>query len=143
MAPGERPEASPSAPEAPSKAVNIPNWTHNGSDAATGTKILRCENAFPPEDGSGKCLCEGYELNVCVDGIRGLTIDRKQCDFVCTPRSRNAKQIALRCPDGSIPTASPQGCACGGRKPLQPCAGRIASATVTAGECVVTCDKSQ
>jgi hypothetical protein len=139
-------EASPDSPPAPalSKVAAVPNWTHNGSDPATGAMTLRCENAFPPEDAPEKCLCEGYELNVCVAGIRQLVIDRKQCMFVCEPASQNAKQIALRCPDGSLPAASSKGCECSGRKPFDPCAGGIASATTTtAGECVVTCKKNQ
>jgi len=128
---------------APAKYAPIPNWTYNGSDPATGDMVLRCENAFPPEDGSGKCKCEGYELDVCVDGARSLVIDRKQCGFICKPTPQDAKKIALRCPDGTNPEASAKGCACSGRQPFDPCAGGIASATLTAGECVVTCKKKQ
>ena len=108
-----------------------------------GAAVLRCENAFPPDDHSGKCMCEGFELNVCVDGIRQLTIDRKQCFFVCKPTPQSTKNIALHCPDGGSPEASASGCACSGRKPFDPCAGGMASAKTIAGECVVTCKKDQ
>jgi hypothetical protein len=131
-------------PTEPRKATSsIPNWTFNGSDESSGMMVLRCENAFPPDNQSGKCSCEGYELNVCVDGIRQLVIDRKQCGFVCKPTPQSSKIIALRCPDGSTPEASPKGCACSGRKPMSPCAGGVASAKVTAGECTVACSKEQ
>jgi len=105
--------------------------------------VLRCENAFPPDDGSGKCVCEGVELNPCVDGTRQLLIDRKQCMFTCKPKPQTAKEVAVRCPDGSNPEASAAGCACSGRKPLDPCNGGIASAELRAGECVATCKKPQ
>ena len=137
------PAVSSTAGAGPSKPGAVPNWTTYGSDVASGSMVLRCENAFPPDDRSGHCRCEGYELNVCVDGIRQLTIDRKQCSFVCKPKPQDAKQVALRCPDGSNPTASPQGCSCSGRKPLDPCAGGLASTKLTAGECVVTCRQAQ
>jgi hypothetical protein len=127
----------------PTNRAGVPNWTFNGSAESRGQMVLRCENAFPPDDHSGKCMCEGYELNVCVDGIRHLTIDRKQCGFICRPTSQSAKKIALRCPDGTSADASAKGCACSGRKPFDPCAGGIASAKVTAGECVVTCKTDQ
>ncbi len=137
LAPSASPLA-PSASPASSARVNwMPNWTHNGS------MVLRCENAFPPEDGSGKCMCEGVELNPCVDGIRQLAIDRKQCTFTCRPKPQTAKEIAVRCPDGSNPEASAAGCECSGRKPLDPCTGGMASARLTAGECVATCKKAQ
>jgi len=105
--------------------------------------VLRCENAFPPEDGSGKCMCEGYQLDVCADGVRQLSIDRKQCGFMCKPTAQSAKRVALRCPDGAGPEASAGGCACSGRKPLDPCAGGIESAQVVAGQCMVTCKRDQ
>jgi hypothetical protein len=88
-------------------------------------------------------MCQGYELGICVDGSRQLMIDRKQCGFICKPRSSSAREVALRCPDGATPEASAQGCACSGRKPLDPCAGGIASTKVVAGECVVTCKAAQ
>ncbi len=127
----------------PTQTPIVPNWTFNGSDQSTGMMVLRCENAFPPDDHSGKCLCGGYELNVCVHGIRQLMIDRKQCMFICKPTSQSAKRVALKCPDATSPEASNKGCACSGRQPFNPCAGGIASARVTAGECVVTCKKDQ
>ena len=137
------PPVESSAELTPAKYAPIPNWTHNGSDSESGRMILRCENAFPPEDGSGKCLCEGYELNVCVDGVRSLMIDRKQCGFICKPQSHTPKQIAIRCPDGTNPETSARGCGCSGRQPFDPCAGGIAAVKLTAGECVVTCKRYQ
>ena len=131
-----------SAPAVSSARVHwMPNWTHNGS--SDGSMVLRCENAFPPEDGSGKCMCEGVELNPCVDGIRQLMIDRSQCMFTCKPKPQTAKEVAVRCPDRFTPEPSAAGCACSGRKPLDPSNGGIASAKLTAGECVATCKKPQ
>jgi hypothetical protein len=114
-----------------------------GNDSKRGSVTLRCENAFPPDDRSGKCMCEGYELGICVEGTRQLMVDRKQCMFTCKPKPTSAKQIALRCPDGSNASASEAGCGCSGRKPMDPCMGGLASATVRAGECVVTCKVDQ
>ena len=130
---------------APPVGTHVPNWTFNGSDPQRGQMVLRCENAFPPEDKSGTCKCEGYALNPCADGVRTLVIDRKQCAFVCKPTSQDAKKITLRCPDGTNPEASTSGCACSGRKPMDPCAGGIASARSYAGGelCQVTCTKGQ
>ena len=121
----------------------VPNWTFNGNDPAHGTLVLRCENAFPPEDHSGTCRCESYGLNPCADGVRSLFIDRKQCGFVCRPTAKDQKGIALRCPDATNPAASADGCACSGRKPMNPCAGPMASATASSGVCEVTCANPQ
>lgn len=88
-------------------------------------------------------MCEGVALDPCVDGVRQLVIDRKQCMFTCKPKPQTAKEVAVRCPDGSNPEPSSAGCACSGRQPMDPCKGGIASAKLTAGECVVTCKKGQ
>jgi hypothetical protein len=119
----------------------MPNWTINGSDKTRGEVILRCENAFP--SGSERCMCEGTELGICVDGTRQLMIDRKQCGITCKPRPTNGSQIAVRCPDGSNPTANAEGCGCSGRIPFNPCAGGMASAERRGGECVVSCKTPQ
>jgi hypothetical protein len=98
--------AAPMAAEpTPTGRRPVPNWTVNGSDEKRGVVVLRCENAFPPEDGSGKCMCEGYELSICADGTRQLSVDRKQCGFICKPRPTNGSQIAIKCPDGGAVAA--------------------------------------
>lgn len=146
------PSAAPSSPPLtapgdataePATPAAIPNWTLNGNDPRTGELVLRCENAFPPDDHSGKCRCEGYELDVCVAGVRRLTVDRKQCGFICKPTLHSARNVALRCPDRATPVVSAQGCSCSGRMPFDPCAGGLASAKLVARECVVSCKKDQ
>jgi len=121
--------------------ATMPVWKVNGSTG--GHMVLRCENAFPPEDGSRTCTCEGTELAVCADGTKQLVIDRKQCSFQCNPRTANARQIVLACPGGTKPDGSARGCACEGRTPLDPCRDGIASSKVEGNRCVITCRTAQ
>ncbi len=135
-----KPTASQAPLDGPPPMAPVPVWRVTGSDPSGMT--LRCENAFPPEDGSGHCVCEGFELNPCVNGIRKLMIDRKQCIFQCNASSTDNKTIALGCPDGTTITASSAGCSCNNGIAMNPCVGAPVSAQVSGRSCNVTCQSA-
>lgn len=73
----------------------------NGS--SKGSITLRCENAFPPEDGSGVCACEGYALDPCADGANpgataeGCTCSGRRAVDPCDGGIASAKVAAGQC----------------------------------------------
>jgi len=105
--------------------------------------VVRCENASPPDDHSGHCSCEGYDLDVCPDGVAELKVNGKQCGFKCKPRAEAPPTIAVACADGVKPTLTQYGCVCGKQKPIDPCVGGLAGSKLAGDMCVITCRKKQ
>ncbi len=119
-------------------------WYVTGSDPRTGEITVRCENATPPEDGSGQCKCEGTVLDPCVTRTEPVSIDRKKCGFRCAAIAGKPAEFALACPGGGKPRAASDGCWCDGSvKPMNPCkGGKLTGARAQGDQCLVTCDSA-